>query len=702
MGPGPARTLAAPRGRLGVALGAVVAVALLAGYGTWHSGLGRKLELNTLDARFSLRGSQRPSARVVVVGIDPQTVSRLGRPPLPRTDAARMIDLLRRDGATVIAYDLIFDARGPSAAADRELLAAALRARGHLVLAADATNGANRSFVLGGRQGITVGSALFSYDANGEISQVAAKPGGFASFAAVSARLAGLPGATLRSLFASGPVWIDFPGPAGAVETYSFVSVLRGTVAPSAFRGKVVVVGATDPALQDVHAVPEGSAPITGPELQADAIATLLRGAPLRPAGASIDWLVLAAAALALPLLAYLRRPWPWTALVGMLGVAGYLVLAQLLFDAGTIVLVVAVLAAIFVSGIGAVLVPLAVERRELRLLRERFARFDPAVVGAVLADPGVALRLRALAIGPESVIAGYRLVSLAGRGGMGVVYEAIQLSLGRPVALKLIDPAHADDPEVRVRFIRESRAAASLIHPHVIPVYEAGEDSGLLFITMRLVRGGSLAELIASRAPLPPALAASIGAQIGSALHAAHERGLVHRDVKPANVLLDLHAEGESQHCYLTDFGVTRESRGDGLTLAGERIGTIDYMSPEQARGEEVGPPSDLYSLGCVLFEALTGTVPYPRGGDAERLVAHARDPVPAPSQRWPAAPSAFDEVIARAMAKRPEDRFGSGLEFGAALLRAAGIEPVGVVERTAKSPVVDHSSAATIIPGP
>ena len=311
-----------------------------------------------------------------------------------------------------------------------------------------------------------------------------------------------------------------------------------------------------------------------------------------------------------------------------------------------------------------------------------------------------MALRLRALAIGPESVIAGYRIVRLAGRGGMGVVYEAIQLSLGRPVALKLIDPAHADDPELRARFIRESHAAASLIHPHVIPVYEAGEDGGLLFITMRLVRGGSLADLIATRAPLPPALAASIGAQIGSALAAAHERGLVHRDVKPANVLLDLHAEGESQHCYLTDFGVTRESRGGGLTVAGERFGTIDYMSPEQARGEEAGPRSDLYSLGCVVFEALTGGVPYPAGSDADRLAAHAHDPIPRPSERWPGVPGAFDDVIARAIAGGPEDRFDSGLDFATALLRAAGIEPVGVVQRAAAVTLPSRSSDPTISP--
>ena len=276
MGTGPARSVAAPPWRLGAALCAVVAVALLAGYGTWHSAFGRRLELGTVGARFSLRGNEQPRGDVAVVGIDAQTILRLGEPPLPRRDDAAMIDLLRSDGAKVIAYDLIFGGPSASPAQDRDLLRAALAAHGHLVLAADASNGAHQTPVLGGRPGITVGSALFSYDANGDISEIAARPGGIESFAAVSARLAGLPASDLRSLFAGGPVPIDFPGPAGTVRPYPFVAVLDGKVPASAFRGKVVVVGATDPALQDVHAVADGSAPMSGPELQADAIATLL------------------------------------------------------------------------------------------------------------------------------------------------------------------------------------------------------------------------------------------------------------------------------------------------------------------------------------------------------------------------------------------------------------------------------------------
>jgi serine/threonine-protein kinase len=319
--------------------------------------------------------------------------------------------------------------------------------------------------------------------------------------------------------------------------------------------------------------------------------------------------------------------------------------------------------------------VPLAFERRELatlRTLRDRFARFDPTVVDAVLADPGMALRVRAMAIGPESVIAGYRLVSLIGRGGMGVVYEGVQLTLDRPVALKLIDPARVDDEDLRRRFVRESHVAAALEHPHVIPVYEAREDDGLLFIAMRLVRGPSLADVLLAQAPLPPARAATLVAQIASALGSAHARGLVHRDVKPANILLH-----EGEHAYLTDFGITFEMSGDGLTAAGERIGTVDYMSPEQCRGEAVGPASDIYSLGCVLCEALTGRVPFAAGNEAMRLAAHLKTPPPIASERWPSVPPEMDLVILTALAKDPQRRYVSADAFAAAVTRAAGIEP-------------------------
>jgi CHASE2 domain-containing sensor protein len=668
----------------------VAGLALLLGFATWHSGIGEQLELKTVDARFDIRGSLTPSPRVVVVGVDVQTLEALGQPPLSRVYDARMIDVLRRDGVRTTAFDLVFDAKSRSPSADAALLAAAARSHGRLVLAGTATNKLGQTFVLGGivnqrAAGVTVGSVYFAPDADGAIRRLAlrigGRVGGLETFAAQVAHNAGASQARLRDLFSAGDVWIDYPGPAGTVPTYSFIRVLRGELA-SKLRGRVVVVGNTAPTLQDQHAVSD-SALMSGPEIEADAISTLLDGVPLRSASRLLDWLILLAGGLVLPVFALRRLQWPLVALSGVVALAVLIVGSQFAFDGGTVLLLVPALVTLLVAAIGAILIPIALERRELRTLRERFARFEPVIVEAVLGDPGVALRLRALAVGPSSVIAGYRLVALAGRGGMGVVYEAVQTSLERPVALKLIDPAHSDDPVMRARFIQESRAAASLGHPHVIPVYEAGEDDGLLFISMRLVAGGSLDELIAQRAPLAPALAASLVAQLGSALHAAHATGLVHRDVKPANVLLDLRSDGESQHCYLSDFGVTRERRGEGLTVVGERVGTVNYMAPEQWRNEDVGPAADLYSLGCVLFEALTATVPYPRENEAARIAAHASDDIPLASQRWPAVPQAFDAVIVRALAKDPAQRFASGLEMAEAVLAAAGVEQVGVVER-------------------
>ncbi len=687
LGPTPGRRL---RHGLATALLAVALAALAAGYATWHTTLGHNLELQTIDARFALRGGEKPSPRVVIVGIDDRTLETglYGSFPFARRYDARMIDRLRRDGARTVAFDLVFD-HGTDNFDDLALYDAAWRDHGRLVLAGTATNSRGETFVLGGlanqrAAGVSVGSVFFPEDTDGSVRRIPWSVEGLQSFAAATARDAGLSAHGLRAMFAGGPVWIDFPGSAGTVRAYSFSDVLSGAVGPAQLRGRIVVVGATDPYLQDDHTVGGwASQPMSGPELEADAIATLIEGAPLRSSSTLVDWLLLALAAVLLPLLAWRRVRWPrlvWTAIAVAVALT---VGAQIAFDGGTVSLLAPVLVALVVSGIGAVLLPLALERRELATLRDRFARFDPAVVDAVLADPGVALRARAFAIGPESVIAGYRIVSLIGRGGMGVVYEAVQLTLERPVALKLIDPARADDEEFRARFVRESHVAAALEHPHVIPVYEAREDGGLLFIAMRLVRGQSLAELLATAAPLAPARAVALIAQVAGALDAAHSSGLVHRDVKPANVLLH-----EGEHAYLTDFGVTRDLREEGLTAAGERIGTVDYMSPEQCRGEPVGPPADIYSLGCVLYEALTARVPFPAPSEAARIAAQLHDPPPRASEHWPAVPVALDAVIVRALSKDPAARFGSAAQFALAAAAAVGVEPPAPVQPAPPQP--------------
>src|SRR3954468_15280498 len=278
--------------------------------------------------------------------------------------------------------------------------------------------------------------------------------------------------------------------------------------------------------------------------------------------------------------------------------------------------------------------------------------------------------------------VAGYRIESVAGRGGMGVVYLARQTALDRPVALKLIAPDLARDEAFRARFARESRIAASLDHPNVIPVYEAGEDGDRLFIAMRFVEGTDLGRMLAEHGALEPALAVELVAQAASALDAAHARGLVHRDVKPANLLVagDLPSR---PHVYLTDFGLARRDGSSGaLTTTGQWMGTPDYAAPEQIDGQGLDPRSDVYALGCVLCAALTGPPPF---GDRPRMAkaaAHLHEPPPTLRARRASAPLALEPVIARALAKRPEDRYQSAGELGAAALEAA--QAPGATPRT------------------
>ncbi len=206
------------------------------------------------------------------------------------------------------------------------------------------------------------------------------------------------------------------------------------------------------------------------------------------------------------------------------------------------------------------------------------------------------------------STLAGYRLDELIARGGMGVVYRATHLALDRPVALKVIARQFADDEGFRDRFLRESRLAASLDHPAVVPIFDAREEDDELIVAMRLVAGGDLKKRIKAAGPLPPAEAIELLSQVAAALDAAHSAGIVHRDVKPHNILL------EGDRAYLTDFGLAKALGDSGVLSGASVVGTVEYMSPEQWRGESVGPPADIYSLGCVLYEALTGVVPYAR----------------------------------------------------------------------------------------
>jgi hypothetical protein len=270
------------------------------------------------------------------------------------------------------------------------------------------------------------------------------------------------------------------------------------------------------------------------------------------------------------------------------------------------------------------------------------------------------------------SELAGYRLDEMIGHGGMGVVYRATDIHLGRPVALKILSDGAALDERYRMRLLQESRRAASLDHPNVVPVYEAGEADGRLFLAMRYVPGTDLKALLRREGALEPSRAVAIAAQVAGALDAAHRRGLVHRDVKPSNILLD--QDDDREHAYLADFGLT-QSTSDGDAADGQFMGTVDYVAPEQIRGEALDGRADQYGLGCLLFECLTGTLPYRGGSDVAALFAHLEEPVPPASERRVGCPVALDAVLARAMAKEPGERFESCAELVAATRDALGI---------------------------
>ncbi|MCX4853019.1 serine/threonine protein kinase [Streptomyces canus] len=271
--------------------------------------------------------------------------------------------------------------------------------------------------------------------------------------------------------------------------------------------------------------------------------------------------------------------------------------------------------------------------------------------------------------------VASYRIEQEIGRGGMAVVYRARDLRLDRTVALKLLAPELARNDTFRNRFSHESRVAAAIDHPHIVPVFEAGETDGVLYIAMRYVAGSDLRHLLDRQGPLPLPTALRIAAQIASALDAAHEHGLVHRDVKPGNILVARGTDSDHpEHTYLTDFGLTKKSLSlTGFTTVGQFVGTLDYVAPEQISGRPVDGRCDVYGFACVVYESLTGHPPFRRDDDMALLWAHQYDAPPALSESRPGLPAPLDAVFAKALAKAPDDRHDSCLAFVAALRSAA-----------------------------
>ncbi len=272
---------------------------------------------------------------------------------------------------------------------------------------------------------------------------------------------------------------------------------------------------------------------------------------------------------------------------------------------------------------------------------------------------------------------AGYRMRAVLGRGGMSVVYQAENLRLSNTIALKVLAPELAADDVFRARFLEESRIAASLNHPNVIPIYDMGSQDDLLYIAMRYVSGTDLRQMIKKRGRLLPETALFLLGQAARALDAAHHRGLVHRDVKPGNLLIERGSdEADPDHVYLADFGITKHAMSrTGLTSTGQFLGTVDYVAPEQIRGLPVAGLADQYSLGCVLYECLTGRVPFEKDLDAAIIWAHVEETPTMPTILRPDLPPEIDDVFRRVLSKQPGDRYQSCREFIDAARVALGI---------------------------
>src|SRR6478735_888910 len=289
------------------------------------------------------------------------------------------------------------------------------------------------------------------------------------------------------------------------------------------------------------------------------------------------------------------------------------------------------------------------------------------------------------------SQIGPYRLRRLLGKGGMGEVYEAEDTVKDRVVALKLLPEAVSHDPVFRKRLQREAHSAGRLQEPHVVPIHDYGEIDGVLYVDMRMINGADLRKILKNFGPMTPARAVAIVRQIASALDAAHESGIMHRDVKPENILVT-----HDDFAYLVDFGIANAASDEKLTELGTAVGTYAYMAPERFTSDEVTYRADVYALTCVLHECLTGSQPYPGDSVSMVITAHLMQPIPAPSRTRPGIPSAFDGVVSRGMAKKPAERFASAGD-----LAAAATDALSVRDQDQAAHIVQRGEAATM-PGP
>ena len=669
------------------ALAAIALVALAVGVVVDETGTFGSIEDESVDARMSLRGKPQATDRVAVVELDEASTARLGQPPVKRDVTARVVRTIKRDGATAIALDFLYvEPTGPAnsefVSREDEALFDALDAARPVVLADTAVSDLRPFEWVAplAEVGAAVGDVGWGPPGGDEFRRVPRELDGLETLPVVAVE-AGRGAAVGGDGFDDGEAVIDYPS---GIPVYSYLDVLDGRVPRGAFRDRIVFVGDGTDASNDRHPTPVDDDFVAGVEINAAAADTLLRDVPVRDAPGWLAILFIGLCAAVGPA-AGLRRSTGLVVGLAFLGALLALVVAQLAFAAGLVLPLVAALVALVVGAALAfgLLHLLALrDRRRLRTAVERFLPREAA--DRALESAGWSTTTRRGRLGLRraraetegggdssaeptlptgSVVGGYEIASVLGRGGMGVVYEATQTTLERRVALKVLAPHLTTNDELRRRFRREALLQATVDHPNVVDVLDAGEDPTGLYIAMRLVRGPNLRRLIASGG-LDDERTVKLLTPIAAALDAAHERELVHRDVKPSNILVD-----RDDHPYLADFGLVTMAEASKITRSGVFMGSVDYVSPEQILGEEIGPAADVYAFAAVLFECLCGHPPFLAATAPAVVYAHLERSPPKVTATRPELPDGLDGLLAAGLAKKARSRPASASALIAAV---------------------------------
>ena len=619
------------------------------------------VERQSVDTRFHVRGSRTASDKIAIVAYDNRTLRALDvRPPVPRSVQAKVIDSLDRAGASVVAFDYSLEQSSGDQRQDRAVALALMNAR-HAVVSVtapeqDGSTANLAGFIPFSDIDVRPGFTPLQLDGQGVVRRFRRPPPGLQAFP-----LAAVEELTGKNRIAvPRGALIDYPGPTGTFKQLSYVDVLHGSFDPAAVRGRIVIVGPTATVLNDTHRVPVDST-MPGSEIHAAAMASALAGFPLREVSAAAARRTTLLLGFAVPLLllagalvahavrtarkaggVLLEVPGtPAVLATGGLAICTWLVVAQVAFNDGTVVELVPGLVAVVVSTAAAEAAAQRMSARARRDVRTRFAARDATIMREVLASRG-----RRRAMTASDVIAGYVIQDDGVLGGMGAVYRANQVRLDRDVAIKVILPRYATQRAYRKRFVDEAYRAASLSHPNIVPVIDAGEADHILYIVMQRIDGHSLQSWLGSDRRLEPQAAVQMLHRVACALdHANATAGLVHRDVKPSNILIP---RTSPRHPFLTDFGVAGTSDDAG------RGGTPEYRPPEQ----DSGRPGDIYALAVVLFQCLTQELPDPAAPIDVRLG------------------SAVNAVIARGLAADPGARYPSASALTGAAAEALGAD--------------------------